>query len=583
MSNPFVPNGRPVSGDHFIGRKKEIAAIFERIVKNDSAFLVGLPRMGKSSILMYFETNSKYLREEFALLPVSICVGSYDSAINCWIAMADKIKFVLRKLYKDQIKYNKDAGISKSIESVINYCNETFKDLLLPDEVACWDRLHTALCNCIIEIQTELNYRVLLLLDECDKILNYPDTVYIKIKEICSKCSIISASRRNLLPLLGGLRTHQIFVGLFSAEDIELYWNHYVPLMQQIQPQLKGKALEDYKMMVHQYVGSHPYLMAILGEEAFKHPEQIANGSKKRQEELKRELRITMRFHLLEQLRILGEQGLKETAIRLVLGGKEEYDNENAQELEDFTFLQRVPSCQKIELFGREVGSSYKDKGQDLAYVCFSNYFTTLMYKELRPKLRFEEKLEAVELSLRNLVERYITNKICPYDRNWKKGSRKNGLDHYDGPVWIEKWESYMDERLNELLNEGEIGRRQYQQWYEDMSKIKSCRQNELQFENNVTNDPANRSLIHFSTFGNLWHMFMKIDGEWFREAFGLSRSDWRGWYSNILKPIIDIRNAQDHYNIKNVPESIHHQVENKCDSLCELTRAALDNNPILQ
>lgn len=575
MKNPFVPNGKPVSGEHFIGRRNEIADILEKISRGDSVFLVGLPRMGKSSILNYFETNSEYMKEQFALLPVSICVSSYNSVVNCWIAMADKIKFVLRKLYKDQKRKKKDVATIESIESVINYFEDNIKVNERPDDETCWDQLHTALCNYLHEIQNELNYRVLFLLDEFDKIKEFPNTSKTKIKEICSICPIITASRRHIDPPLADLQYKPIFVGMFSKEDIKLYWDHYVPLMQQIQPRLKDKALNDYKMMVQQYVGSHPYLMAILGEEAFKQPAQIANGSKEQQDELKRNLRITMRYHLMEQLRILDEQNLRETAIRLVLGGKEDYDTENAQQLKDFTFLQTVPSRDKVNLFGREVGSTYFVKGEELAYVCFSNYFTSLMYKELKPKLRFEEKLETVELLLRDLVERYIINIICPFDLNWKKG-RKISLPNQK-IVWVEKWESYMDDRLKELLIEHVINENQYQQWYEDMTKIKNCRQNQLQFENNIQNDPANRSLIHFTTFGNLWYMFMKIDGEWFRGALGLSPQSWRKWFSTTLKPIIDIRNAQDHYNLKNVPESKQRHIEEKCDLLCESVRAALD------
>lgn len=59
LYNPFI-YGRPVEGEHFLGRQTEIARVLSRLRNKESTAIIGDPHIGKTSFLKKLD-NSKYL------------------------------------------------------------------------------------------------------------------------------------------------------------------------------------------------------------------------------------------------------------------------------------------------------------------------------------------------------------------------------------------------------------------------------------------------------------------------------------------------------------------------------------------
>jgi hypothetical protein len=81
LKNPYSGYGRIVFGDRFIGRKKELNFITERIINNSFPYdiaIVGAPKIGKSSLVYEALIERKKQLFENKKIPIWINLGTYD-------------------------------------------------------------------------------------------------------------------------------------------------------------------------------------------------------------------------------------------------------------------------------------------------------------------------------------------------------------------------------------------------------------------------------------------------------------------------------------------------------------------------
>ncbi len=84
LKNPFADYGGIVIGDRFIGRKTEIEAIQNRLLGTNygNIAIMGLPRIGKSSLSWNAIMNNRSDLEKQNIIPIWVSFGEYNSIIE---------------------------------------------------------------------------------------------------------------------------------------------------------------------------------------------------------------------------------------------------------------------------------------------------------------------------------------------------------------------------------------------------------------------------------------------------------------------------------------------------------------------
>ena len=541
--NPFAHVGKAVSGALFVGRKTECNRLWERAIENKCfTQIVGLPRMGKSSIVKEcLITKRKELLKNHKILLID--KESYEqNALSFWKQRIINICESVEDLpihRRKQKSVRELCKIRHKIKSISNY-----------------DVIHDKLCKLLNNLRTSFGYTVLFLFDEFDR-LQYPEdkSCYRKLRELATNyCIIVTASRRPVevierqagyTPYLYNLHPQPIYVGVFSKEDIDLYWQKYESYLP-----LSKEQLQDYKQSVDDYVGGHPFLMDTMNYITF----HIRNNYEKEKDNIKKQLRIKLENEIKNQMKYVEQQGLEESAKKLLLGAevyKEDNEENNATLLQNYSFLKYVPSSQKEMLLGSQVGPLFEN-GQ-MAYICFSDFATFLFYNIYTKQLSYADKLFYAEMGLRRLVKKYLTTTYGPdcFD------TINSSLNNYE-----EKWESQMRIIISPYYR---------RKWDETINAAKISRKNQLNFETiSVPND--NRCLVDFASLGQIQHLFLNKDWIWFKTIFG--ESNMRTWMSSVFDKICKLRNSKDHLQMFYISDS---QLED-CTHACDIFLEKVDN-----
>ena len=255
--NPFY-HGNPVSSAHFLGRKKELRRASQRICSSQSIAIVGEPRTGKTSVLIYLAAaeNITHLYDDetggqrfFSFLDAL----SFDDRINqtqFWIlAIAPIFSAVIQISPESQL-----AGLYSSC--LDNGFNNHSLGLLL-DQLAAQ------------------NYHLVLLIDEFDMLLNLPQLCRSEflgslrsLASIKPTLSLVIASRQSISTLNN--RTQQLnntgspyfnffeecALTPFSDEEVVLLLNRANGRFNQ----------KDIDFIIHA-ASSHPYLLQAIAAE----------------------------------------------------------------------------------------------------------------------------------------------------------------------------------------------------------------------------------------------------------------------------------------------------------------------------
>jgi hypothetical protein len=145
--------GRPVKGDEFIGRRNELSTIFSRLCNGDSTAIVGEPHIGKTSLLLQImdpSTQADFLEEDrdqytFSFIDLLPMNSGFSPEVFWEQALEPLAQHPIKASVSKILKNATDAG----------YSNRTLERLFG----------HLA----------KENLRLVLLLDEFDRLLNHPN------------------------------------------------------------------------------------------------------------------------------------------------------------------------------------------------------------------------------------------------------------------------------------------------------------------------------------------------------------------------------------------------------------------------
>ena len=171
--------------------------------------------------------------------------------------------------------------------------------------------------------------------------------------------------------------------------------------------------------------------------------------------------------------------------------------------------------------------------------------------------------LRKSELHLRAIVDRYL-RQLCsrPYDVD------ESGH---------ERWEEIHFDRIFQFMDEGD--QKRFKQNLDEMYDIRCKRLN------NDCKPTFDRSLINMlssSTLGQLWHVFIKWSWKGFFDEIldplhkYRSKNDWK---SSVFDPLLEWRNAANHYNDEELSDETLSKANDIASSLCRDIERWLSNN----
>ena len=250
FENPFADYGKIVRGARFIGRKKMIGVIENRIIQPvdpGNMAIIGMHRIGKSSLAYKTIMEQKERLIAKKILPVWMGLSSYDQPANFF-----------RSLITECVNEMEDLNwLSEQIQRLADRALEA-------DDP--WDQIKR-----FFKKVQEAGYGTLFILDEFDRarFLFKGDTAFQRLRELADypdyRFSLVLTSRRGIRDIEHEAGSsspfHNIFqvqrLTMFNDEDLATYFSHFSSIGLSIS--------DDSRVRVLFYCGAHPYLLEMLG------------------------------------------------------------------------------------------------------------------------------------------------------------------------------------------------------------------------------------------------------------------------------------------------------------------------------
>lgn len=401
MKNPFLDYGKIVKGERFIGRKKEIAVIRNRVLHTSfgNIAIQGIPRIGKSSLAWNALISDKdRIETESNIFIIRINVSSLNSSTDFFMKL-------LKELSK---RIKKNSEINNKI-----IFNQQYDEIISAKSTV--DKLD--LIENYFQILREFNFRAVYILDEFDAVRNYlnvgdfqflRELTYNPEIEIC----IVSISRRSIKeiePEEGNLSNfyqtfNDLHLGMYCIEDMNEYWTRFFP---------KDVALtiEDIDNITS-FAGQHPFLLDLFNFHLFNYySDNLSNAILT----TKKNIKVTLNNNYNTIFDLLNEEGLSSKLIQTVIGPNIDLKSEDVEKLEKLDLIKKSTS-KYVDINGIQIEG----------FETFSDDFEQYLRMKNR-EVSIWDLWSETEIKLRILIHDWLTNK---FGENWvigyKKYSEKN-------------------------------------------------------------------------------------------------------------------------------------------------------------
>lgn len=576
MANPFNFHGKELFPEHFIGRKEKMDLLEERTTSGGLTCVVGLSRMGKSSLVKHCFIEDKrfnWWMKEKHLIPLYSTLKGFDNSPHSYFGyLANEMKNSLRK-WKKKCDIN-DLSLLNDIinkfESVLNKESVSERFLLIID------------CLSDLKEKDSFNIQFIFIIDELDSMLEpaWTKEHFGMFRTLSEYGPMITCSRR--IPeyiekeKYGSSyfenKSKKLFVGVFSDEEVEQYWKHFSHYF--TEHGFDEVAMKRYRQLVLNYAGNQPHLMNLMNDWAFDNNilTEWNCASFDEKAELERKFRIYVKDAFYNHMDKVEEQGLKDTAVHLISGGLwEEPENYEkiVQMLLDYTFIQKVPSAIKRKMFGYDLGvisGNYR-------YVCISEFTSHLLHEEYfldfslkklqKEDLTLNEWLWKTELMLRDLVRTSIREQ-CP-DKKPFAVTKDDGTEQGYEEKWIEQ---YLKIVGNRTIKNG-------------IDKIRTSRYKRIENSTKPKGE-QNFDIISSATLGDILYIF--IQWQWtkfygcvfdskkctLQNRYVGNDKDFEDWCKTTFNDIKKARDAEAHRNLNDHTTDFIEDVKRKCKKVCD-------------
>lgn len=474
LINPFADYGGIVFGDRFVGRKLEIQRIEQRVFGSayGNIAIMGLPRIGKSSLVWQSIMTKKEQLEAEKTLPIYFQTGSCKNSTLFFQQLVSLLDEEL-SLICDDPRY--ENNVKKVVDTVIANNN--------PVEFS----------NAIqkyFKFVKRLGYKIIYILDEFDsvqKIFEVAD--FQMLRELSynpdTKICLVTCSRKTIqeIEAVNGAISNfygtfsEIRLGMYNDDDLSEYWSR-VPAGFTID--------ENYKSTAKFYTGNHPFLLDVFNDFCLK------NGFTSIESELQlEEIRLNL-WHQFKTIQdTLVNEDLLDKAIQLVLGPVYDVTGIEEEKLLKYQFIHLVDNEEKIKVLGRLVGPMIG--GQ--SYMCFSDYFTLFFDQEHLQNIDYWPLWSETERHIRKLIKIYISEK------------------------YSSDWETEMIAQYGSS-----------ESWMTKFNRLKSTREHDKKLFEKASDD-----LVDYTQTPEMYEVFMNVAWQdWFGKVFEGQKKDWAKKFSYL-------------------------------------------------
>lgn len=474
LINPFADYGGIVINERFIGRKKEIEGIQNRLLGSSfgNISIVGLPRVGKSSLVW----NAVFLQKETLIqkqiIPIWISFGEYDTIYET----LDEIIFEIG----DVLSHHITTIELQEINNKIKTCNSNVEK--------------RRYIKRYFKFIKQIGYRIIVALDEFDNaknILSLQDFQFLRelSYSIETKIGLITISRKSiqeLEPDNGALSNfYQIFTDLrlklYSSADIELYWKRIESLGLNISI--------DYKVMSNEYCGHHPYLLDVLNHQVFNQITQTDIDLKDTFLKIIDDLRLKLYNEFEAILKLMTFEGLGDKLMQMIVGPVYNINQRDTEKLLKYDIV-------------------YKNNAEN--YSSFSIYFNDYLLLKSNT-IDVWPLWSEVERELRSLIKDELT---ITFGENWEIGYRKSfgkNILSDDGEKTLKV----------DIIDGGQFG----------MGLIKERDRNKKLFS-----DLASQHLIDYTVPRDMFESFISKNWKYYGEILGKQKNDWSPIFEHLSK-----------------------------------------------
>jgi hypothetical protein len=474
LKNPFADYGGIVIDNRFVGRKKEIEAIQNRLLGSSYGNLsvVGLPRVGKSSLVW----NAIFLDKEKLIgkkiIPIWISFGEYDSIYE----MLDEIIFEIGEFFFE-------SNLASELQEIAN------KIIISNSQVE-----KRRFIKRYFKYVKQKEYRIIITLDEFDNsqnILSLQDFQFLRelSYSVETKIGLITISRKSiqeLEPDNGALSNfYQIFTDLrlklFSDFDKDLYWKRI--------ENLGFNVSADYKTLSDEYCGSHPYLLDVLNHDVFNQISQTEIDLKDTFLEIIDDLRLKLYNEFEAILKLMTFEGLGDKLMQMVVGPVYNIDQRDTEKLLKYAIV-------------------YKNITEN--YSSFSKFFNDYLLLK-SSAIDVWPLWSEVERELRNLIKKELFE---TFGDNWEIGYRKC----FGKEVESINGEKY---RKVEVLDGGP----------NSLGLTKEKERSKYLF-----GDLASVHLIDYTLPRNMFESFISKNWPWYAKTLGKDKTYWSPIFEHLGK-----------------------------------------------
>jgi len=480
--NPFADYGGIVSGDRFVGRSKEIQIINQRVLGQTygNLAIMGLPRIGKSSLAWQgiMERKDELIKEK--TIPIFFQVGSCENAISFF----QKMVFLLDE---EMTFVCDDERYVKFGETILNSikCNENIIDFTLSLQK-------------YFKLIKRLGYKIIYILDEFDSVQSFFSVANFQLLRELSynpetKLCLVTCSRKTIQEIEaknGAISNFygtfsEIRLGMYDVDSINRYWERvsssFVPS-------------DEYKKMVDFYVGRHPFLLDYLNDYCYQHGlfSDVKNNL------FLNEIRLNLLNHFKTIQDTLNHENLLNKAIQLVLGPVYDVKKVEEEKLIKYNFIRIVDNEEKLNVLGHLIGATYQGK----SYTCFSDFFTNVFEQDHIVDIDYWPLWTSTEKLVRNIIKIYVEETF--------------GQD----------WENEIEAKFGGSEN-----------WVKQFNSLKVTREKDKKLFAG-----ASDHLVDYTMTRDMYNVFMSMAWkDWFSNIFGPDKKQWANifnYLSDIRNPI---------------------------------------------
>lgn len=497
-SNPFASPTEEAIGVDFIGRKSVLKRMHEYVLNSDKIsnyHIVGLPRIGKSSLLKAFKTMVQDNHYSHDLVVFYVSLDECDNSNDMWRIIGKGIRKELKKQFHLSNKYANfidELELEDVDENKIDYeyvcsvarCMKSsgFLGLILIDEFDNFSSIATR--GTVGQVRT--------LFSSSEYALR---AVVVSRRMVERIEKEVEGALNSNVSILAPTFVNGCKLKAFDKDDMKEYWAS-------IEEKIGSVVSKRYKKEVDYYVGTHPCLLNIL------------NGSYWAEEELKEYIcDDTMTLKLSEELinklndsfswavwRDMEKWQLLRSLILSTWGPDDEIPSNEMSELERYGIIDKTESL---------------SEPNGPIRIAVSRYFTDWMNLK-RYVLPFGDEWSKAEGNMRKIVKCFCDDMYQGSESSMISHLETKNADTFEKniePRFTAKGRfDAMKNKMNKAINK-----------YPDMSS----------------------SVIDYSDPSDLPEIFFKREWSWFQQIFSNTWEEWREKFATMN----EIRNIKLHNN----------------------------------